>query len=395
LLQASENKDFVSPKYLNSPETDFYHKGELLYGLYEARRYITKSRKVIIVEGYLDVLSLASQNITNAVGVLGTALTEKQLGLLYQLMHLEEIIFCFDQDQAGQKAAWRALHLCLKTYQLNKIYKFCQLPPGEDPDSCLQKYGVAKFLSEVNKAQPLSRFWLTQLSAQVDCTQLEGRLKLMREGLSVIETMPDPLYYNLLVKELSNFVGFEIQVDKNRKLLPPKQVYQSYLNNQSPQLSKFPGNRGFTQNISKYQKFQKTPIVYPVVIRALVLLWYNPSFLTVLQELELKLEWDMARLSYCHDLESQLLYDFIKYLQSQTNISGRCSYNELKSVLPRLNLSEAVLSALLMTKMSEQAQRQEFIACIEKIRVNIRQQEINQLLLHSGNFSGTSRFTFR
>jgi DNA primase len=165
------------PKYLNSPETPVFEKGRELYGLYQARRAIRDAGRVIVVEGYMDVVALAQSGIEYAVATLGTATTPTHVQKL--LRQTDEIVFCFDGDAAGRRAAWRALENSLGQLVDGKQVGFLFLPQGEDPDSYVRKQGKAVFEALLDKAVPLSQFLLQELAKQGDLSVAEGRANLI------------------------------------------------------------------------------------------------------------------------------------------------------------------------------------------------------------------------
>lgn len=166
-----------APKYLNSPETPLFEKGRELYGLTHARAAIRQMGKALVVEGYMDVVALAEHGVEYAVATLGTACTAVHVQKLVKLT--DEIVFCFDGDQAGRKAAWRALENSLAFLQDGKKFTFLFLPQEHDPDSYIKYYGKEKFeLLLQNEAVPLGHFLLLELSNQVDLASHEGRAKL-------------------------------------------------------------------------------------------------------------------------------------------------------------------------------------------------------------------------
>ncbi|MEJ6773486.1 MAG: DNA primase, partial [Porticoccaceae bacterium] len=158
--------DDSTPKYLNSPETPVFHKGRELYGLYEARQALKEIPHLIMVEGYMDVIALAQYGIHNAVATLGTALTESHLQKLFR--YTSELVFCFDGDKAGRRAAARSLDIALPEMKDGVSAKFLFLPDGEDPDSMVRKLGTEDFQKQVEAAQPLSEFLFEQLSDGID-----------------------------------------------------------------------------------------------------------------------------------------------------------------------------------------------------------------------------------
>ena len=198
------------PKYLNSPETRLFQKGGELYGWYWARQN-RPLQHLIVVEGYLDVVTLAQYGIKNVVATLGTAVTHEHLTRL--LRTVSEIRFCFDGDLAGQKAAWRTLERVLPFLQEGQQVGFIFLPPGHDPDSLLRQEGISKWNNCVEKTLPLSNFLFDTLQQQVDMSHLDGKARLAKLAKPLLKQLPTGSYYQLLmIKELSKLT----QIDETR-----------------------------------------------------------------------------------------------------------------------------------------------------------------------------------
>ena len=163
------------PKYLNSPESPIFHKGQVLYGLYEMHQARAKPELIIVVEGYMDVIALAQHGFPNAVATLGTAVTEAHLDRLYR--EVDTVVFSFDGDEAGRKAAWKAVELLLPRLSERQSARFLFLPAGEDPDSWVRKQGVAGFQRQLDEAPPLVDFIVEQIVAQLPLplSEQEGR----------------------------------------------------------------------------------------------------------------------------------------------------------------------------------------------------------------------------
>jgi DNA primase len=154
--------DASEPKYLNSPETPVFHKGRELYGVFEAQEAIRRKRRVIVCEGYLDVIQLAQAGFDEAVAALGTAVTTHHVAELLRLS--DHVVFAFDGDAAGRKAARRALEAALPVLPDTRRIDFLLLPEGEDPDSLVRSYGAAAFDAELGRALPLSRWFIRALA---------------------------------------------------------------------------------------------------------------------------------------------------------------------------------------------------------------------------------------
>ncbi len=197
------------PKYLNSPENPVFHKGLELYGLFEARQAVRNLERIIIVEGYMDVVALAQNGIEYAVATLGTATTTEQIQKTFRTV--TEIIFCYDGDTAGNKAAWRALENTLPIIRDGQVAKFLFLPEKEDPDSMVRKEGKEKFEQRLNAAMPLSDFLFDKLKQQTDISSDDGKAKLHELAKPLLSGMNDSVFKSLLINKLSAIIGLSEQ----------------------------------------------------------------------------------------------------------------------------------------------------------------------------------------
>ncbi|MCF6226987.1 MAG: DNA primase [Xanthomonadales bacterium] len=198
------------PKYLNSPETPLFHKGRELYGLFRARKIGGQLERLLVVEGYMDVVALAQFGIQYAVATLGTATTAQHSELLFR--NAPEVVFCFDGDRAGRKAAWRALENVLPVIKEGRQARFLFLPDGEDPDSLIRKEGEAAFVQRIQTAKPLSAFFFERMEAQTDMTSVEGRARLSALAQAYLEKIPEGVLRDMLLTELRQRVGHQIQL---------------------------------------------------------------------------------------------------------------------------------------------------------------------------------------
>jgi DNA primase len=190
------------PKYLNSPETELYHKSKELYGLYLARQRSGRLDSIIVVEGYMDVVALAQFGFKNVVATSGTATTSIQVEILYRAA--DTVIFCFDGDKAGRKAAWRALEATLPRLREGLQAKFLFLPDGEDPDSMVRKFGEQVFAQQVEDATPLSEFFFSHFTAETDISSMDGRARLVQQAQPFIESMPEGVFRDMMTARLES-----------------------------------------------------------------------------------------------------------------------------------------------------------------------------------------------
>jgi len=214
--------DKGEPKYLNSPENAVFHKGFELYGLYETKQALRKIDRIIVVEGYMDVVALAQQGINYAVASLGTATTTEQIQKTFRTTH--EVIFCYDGDNAGKKAAWRALENTLSIIRDGMVAKFLFLPEKEDPDTMVRKEGKEAFEQRIKNATPLSEFLFENLKSESDVSTKEGKAQLASKANALIKKMHNSLFKDLLIEELSSLIGLsqqrlesKISSDENKK----------------------------------------------------------------------------------------------------------------------------------------------------------------------------------
>ncbi|MBT5230011.1 MAG: DNA primase [Methylococcales bacterium] len=188
-------------KYLNSPETDIFSKSFVLYGLFEARRYTKKLELLIVVEGYMDVVALAEQGVSNAVATLGTAVTTHHIKTLFQTV--DQVVFSFDGDTAGLRAAEKAMSIVLPHIRDGRQAKFLLLPEGDDPDSIVLREGKVHFESLVHDALPLSEFMFQRLSDGVDLSSIDGKAQLVERSKPLIKLMADGVYKKMIAQQLS------------------------------------------------------------------------------------------------------------------------------------------------------------------------------------------------
>jgi DNA primase len=206
------------PKYLNSPETPLFEKGRELYGLYQARRAIRDANQVIVVEGYMDVVALAQHGVENAVATLGTATTPFHLAKLMKLA--DNVVFCFDGDAAGRKAAWRALEIALPVLADGKVVSFLFLPREDDPDTFVRREGKDGFARALAEAKPLSQFLFAELASRVDMANEEGRARFLAEARPLVAQIEAPALAVMLRRRMAELA--RLSADEIEQLVPSK-----------------------------------------------------------------------------------------------------------------------------------------------------------------------------
>jgi DNA primase len=166
-----------NPKYLNSPESTLFHKSDEIYGLYEMKTAVTNIDRIYITEGYMDVVALAEHGVETAVATLGTAINNRQIESLFRVC--KNLVFCFDGDAAGKKAAWRSLEQCLPSLKEGRLARFLFLPEGQDPDSYIGEFGKPAFEQQVEQASTLTQYLFQALLAECQINTLEGRSQFL------------------------------------------------------------------------------------------------------------------------------------------------------------------------------------------------------------------------
>ncbi|WP_269792682.1 DNA primase [Stenotrophomonas sp. Iso1] len=193
------------PKYLNSPETALFHKGRELYGLWQVRQANQKIERLIVVEGYMDVVSLFQFGVTQAVATLGTATTPDHAELLFR--NAPDVYFCFDGDAAGRRAGWRALESVLPRMKDGRQAFFLFLPDGEDPDTIVRKEGAEAFDARLKQGTPLSQFFFDELSREINLGTLDGKARLAEHAKPMLAQIPDGAFGDLMKQELARLTG--------------------------------------------------------------------------------------------------------------------------------------------------------------------------------------------
>jgi len=257
-----------TPKYLNSPETDIFHKGNELYGLYQVLKRPGAINSILVVEGYMDVVSLSNGGVHNAVATLGTAISETHVQVLVK--HASEIIYCFDGDAAGRKAAWRALEVSLPNLKDGLQFKFMFLPDGEDPDTMVSRLGEQGFRQLQRKAKPLSEFMIDFLLEKADHQTIDGQARLIELARPLVGQLPQGAYAQLLTSRLAERID-----------MPEKELFGRFFSNTRRGVQKYRAD-----NVAKAEK--------PSVIRlAIAMLLEKPSLALAVTRLDQLRELNM------------------------------------------------------------------------------------------------------
>ncbi|MEE4243983.1 MAG: DNA primase [Kangiellaceae bacterium] len=302
---AGDRTSGVGPKYLNSPETDIFHKGQELYGLYEMRQHSRKVEWSVVVEGYMDVVSLAQFGIRNAVATLGTATSSTHIQQLFRVC--PKIVFCFDGDRAGRDAALRALNHSIGQIRDNREIRFMFLDDGEDPDTFVRQFGAEKFAEIAQSSPSIFDFLMTHLQSQVDMNSFEGPGKLANLAKPFIDLMVDPIHKERFIQQLAQLVGLSEQkltqlLEANK--MPPQTRTQS--NGQAGNLQD--SSQTTNQGVPLNQSNQITPIR-----RAITLVLHNRELAKLTNDFDWLTELNMAG--------NQILKNLLEISQANPNIS--------------------------------------------------------------------------
>ena len=232
-----------SPKYLNSPETPLFHKGRELFALWQVKQANQNLVRIVVVEGYMDVIALHQAGLPIAVATLGTATTPEHTEVLFRAA--PDVVFCFDGDRAGRAAAWKALESALPRLRDGRQAYFLFLPDGEDPDSLVRKEGKDGFEKRIREAMPLSDYFFNELSHDVDMANLDGRARLAERARPLIAKLPDGAFRDLMAQELEKRSGARamLQADpaSHRAMQRPTAVQRSLVRSSISLLLAQPG----------------------------------------------------------------------------------------------------------------------------------------------------------
>ncbi len=344
------------PKYINSPETTIFHKGRELYGLYEARKNTQKLERIIVVEGYMDVIALSQFDISYAVATLGTATTQDHIKQLFRAV--PEIIFCFDGDRAGREAAWRALENAMPVMQDGKEIRFLFLPDGEDPDTQVRKIGKEAFEESYQKAASLNAYFIENLHERFNITSDEGKARFIGEASKLLQLMPDTLVKDQLIMRLAKQTSIDEKILRKRQLSS-----ENSLINEDPSYLKSNKNSNLTRISNR--EVRQTPVRY-----AISLLLNEPILIKSIKNIE---EIVLSKLP-----GSDLLTTLIEALQENPNIKpvallDRWKNTEFEAPLYQLMKWQPESEDIVMLE-------QEFKGCLRQIRKRADEIKIEHLI---------------
>jgi len=321
------------PKYLNSPETPVFQKGSELYGLYESKKSGEKFTRLLLVEGYMDVIALAQLGIRNAVATLGTATSARHLTRIFRAV--SEVVFCFDGDAAGRNAAWRALETSLPLMEDGRRVRFLFLPDGEDPDTQVRSIGTEGFLREIEQAMPLEQFFFDKLSEGLDIQSIEGKARLSNLAKPLIRLFPKGVYGQLMLDKLSETLGISSEsLDQLLASAPPHKGSQS----EPPEAVMAP--QPPTRSRTTQQPAGLNTIRKSASLKAIELLLRNP-------EIALTVQAELEPLRHAEDEARKLLLTLIEKIRREPatetyHLLGYCYGTPLGGQLTQLLQAEKI-----------------------------------------------------
>lgn len=381
----------AKPKYLNSPESPIFHKGRELYGLYEAKKHNRHLERILVVEGYMDVVALAQQGINNAVATLGTATTTDHIQRLFKTV--SEVVFCFDGDNAGRRAAWRALESTLPHMKDGNQARFLFLPQGEDPDSMVRQEGANAFLERIKAtALSLDTFLFRELSDGIDLNTMDGRSRLANDAQPHLHKIPDSLFKQMMMQKLSEITGLNTDTLAsylNEKNEPEPAADSAYDNHPIPaEADYYPETHYEPEAVQSYQPQMHTferkpfkkgfkeknepPVPAPLKVgRSLYAIRHllcNPELAADVKSIS-ELEGD-------EHPDTQLLIALIKTLQEQPKLPTIALIAQWHGTQHGIRLQE-----IASLELGHQPNDQEFHEAIERIRDTVRELEHKQTTL--------------
>jgi DNA primase len=348
--------DSGEPKYLNSPETPLYHKGREVYGLYEALKASSKIQQIILVEGYLDVISLYQQGITNSVAALGTAITREHIDLLFR--SVSTLVICMDGDSAGQKAAWRAVVNALPALRSGRQIKVLLLSEGQDPDSVVRTKGKAYFDQLVDEAAPLSSYFFDYLAKEYPLENIEGRAGYMEQAKPLLNTLPAGAFSEMMKRQLATLTN----TDERMAGVSPKPTF---------------GNR-HRQAVGVGKRS-------PSAMRHLITtLLHEPALASKVSIGEVWLKLDAPGMP--------LLTELLSTLKNAPTMSPGMLLESFRGTENEKTINTLFAEEKLI---SGESSEQEFLGAIERLKEQVQKSRLDELLSKSKNLTDDERKELR
>jgi DNA primase len=360
------------PKYLNSPETPVYHKSRELYGLFEARKAKIKTTRFLIVEGYMDVVALAQHGIDFAVATLGTATNGTHLSRLFRLA--PEVVFCFDGDDAGRTAAWRAMQASLPLMEDGRQIRFLFLPEGEDPDTLVRKEGADTFLARLHKAHSLSDYFFDHLGEESDTRSMDGKARLFSQAIPLIKLLPRGLFQQLMLDQLADITGSQREtITQLLQTTPAASPPQAANEDQEPP-AWLDTPKSATRKPSSPSAKAEAPtsrINKSAALIAIELLLHQPTLAASMDE-------DPSVLSQLRDEDVDLLLELLEFARGEPDITTYALLGHCYGTPPGKRLTQLLKNERITP---EAGREQEFNFVIKQLLREANKQKMRQQLL--------------
>lgn len=351
--QTSDAEKGAGPKYLNSPETPLFHKGRELFGLWQAREANQKLTRLLVVEGYMDVVALHQFGLTQAVATLGTATTSDHAEILFR--NAADVFFCFDGDRAGRQAAWRAVESVLPRMRDGRQAWFLFIPDGEDPDTLIRSEGIEGFEQRLKQATPLSEFFFAETGKDVNLSSIDGKARLAERARPMLAQIPDGAFRDLMYAELERLSGAK-------------------------------SNQPGASNPGHARAGNARPAQRSLVRSAVTLLVQTPALAA-----ELEPPWTFSEL---RQPGVALLIELIQLCRERPNLTTGSLLEHFATREEFASLNKLARVDLLVD--SEQA-RSEFVGAVSQLNMQTSQQRLDDLIArqNSGELSAAERDELR
>ena len=376
-------------KYLNSSESVIFSKSRELYGLHHARKYSRAMDYVLVVEGYMDVVAMHQAGITKVVATLGTATSTEHLLILMRTTNV--VVFCFDGDEAGRSAAWKALKITLPLTKAGVTFKFLFLPDGEDPDSLVKKESAKAFEDRIDVAQPLSQFLFGHIKSKVAFDTIEGKTQFLEQVSVLVKTVNYEVYQQQLVEGIAQIVGQsvdQVRVIFDQEAPQPQEQPTVYIDTQANYVNR---EEVDFHDFSDHSDFKPKPVIKPSNMKALMskmitLVLNYPILADATAEVRVRtidnteVLLELIRSAQIDENISQL--ELIKPFQNKQGIFRRL--NELCALEPFLSETQAREEFLsILNSIERQQKGRQIKASIHHAHTLEEQQEIMQGILKS------------
>lgn len=355
------------PKYLNSPETAVFHKSRELYGFFEARNKARVLKRFLVVEGYMDVVALAQFDINYAVATLGTSTSKEHIETLYR--SVSDIVFCFDGDAPGRKAAWRAMENSLGLIKQGRQLSFLFLPDGEDPDSMIRKEGKSAFELRIESAMPLSEFIINSLAESIDITRIDGKARFIEQFKPLATKLPDELFRELLIVKIAEHLNADQEL-----IIRSLQSNNSIIKNET-QPVKTPGQSNFRLTQSR------TP-----VRSAIAILLQYPNFAIQVENSDNLLTLKLPGI--------EILYKLIEILKTDPNLKSSTLLERFRGTDDHIHLGKLAKLDLPGNQESLQHELTDILDYFKQLTVDQRWSLLQQKLTQEG-LNETEKMEYR